>query len=160
MTKSASPQDPGKNPPSAKDAGASGPKPEAEAARPKPKAKPPAPEDSPFEEFVPEMLLPALARELETYGGPQTELSFEQGPMPVVGSPCWMVKGSLPGERRFWVCFTEPDIGSAKTVAITEGQGDPSLLESFLIDEKKTTLPLLVSRIVQRLNAQKWLGPN
>jgi hypothetical protein len=34
------------------------------------------------------------------------------------------------------------------------------LLESFLIDEKRITLALLVSRTVQRLNGQKWLGPN
>jgi hypothetical protein len=124
------------------------------------KVKPPAPEDKPFDEFVPQLLLPSLARDLEAYGGQAPELSFEQGPMPVVGADCWMVKGELPGERRFWLCFTSPDISSAKTFALTEGGGDPSLLESFLIDEKKMTLPLLVSRVVQRLNGQKWLGPN
>ena len=124
------------------------------------KVKPPAPEDRPFEEFVPQLLLPALSREVEAYGGPAPELSFEQGAMPVVGSPCWMVKGSLPGERRFWLCFTAADISSAKTIAVSEGGGEPSLLESFLIDEKKITLALMVSRLVQRLNGQKWLGPN
>ncbi|MFZ0408836.1 MAG: DUF2996 domain-containing protein [Cyanobium sp.] len=124
------------------------------------KAKPPAPEDRPFEEFVPQLLLPALSREVEAYGGPAPELSFEQGPMPVVGSPCWLVSGSLPGDRRFWLCFTAANISSAKTIAVSEGGGEPSLLESFLIDEKKITLALIVSRLVQRLNGQKWLGPN
>lgn len=124
------------------------------------KAKPPAPEDKPFEVFVPELLLPALIKEIEAYGGPAPELVFEQGAMPVVGADCWMVRGRLPGERRFWLCFTRPDISSAKTIALTEGAGSPSLLESFLIDEKKMTLSLLVSRVVQRLNGQKWLGPN
>ena len=124
------------------------------------KVKPPAPEDRPFAEFVPQLLLPALSREVEAYGGPAPELSFEQGAMPVVGSPCWMVRGSLPGERRFWLCFTADDISSAKTIAVSEGGGEPSLLESFLIDEKKITLALIVSRLVQRLNGQKWLGPN
>ena len=71
-----------------------------------------------------------------------------------------MVKGTLPGERRFWLCFTEPDIGSAKTIAVAEAGADPTLLESFLIDERKMTLALIVSRLVQRLNGQKWLGPN
>jgi hypothetical protein len=33
-------------------------------------------------------------------------------------------------------------------------------LESFLIDEKRMSLPLLVSRLLQRLNGQKWLGRN
>jgi len=124
------------------------------------KAKPPAPEDRPFEEFVPQLLLPALIREVEAYGGPAPELSFEQGPMPVVGSPCWMVKGSLGSDRRFWLCFTAAELTSAKTIAVSEGGGDPSLLESFLIDERKITLALIVSRLVQRLNGQKWLGPN
>jgi hypothetical protein len=132
--------------------------PEAKTAAPK--VKPPAPEDKPFEAFVPELLLPALIKEIQAYGGPSPELAFEQGAMPVVGADCWMVFGKLPGERRFWLCFTQPDISSAKTIALTEGGGSPSLLESFLIDEKKMTLQLLVSRVVQRLNGQKWLGPN
>jgi Protein of unknown function (DUF2996) len=134
--------------------------PEAAGAKPAPKAKPPAPEDKPFAEFVPLLLLPALAKEIQSYGGPEPELSFEQGPMPVVGSTCWMVRGSLPGSRRFWLCFTADDISSAKTIAVAEAGAEPSLLESFLIDEKKITLALLVSRLVQRLNGQKWLGPN
>ncbi len=146
--------------------GASAPKPgpaakaEPAKAAPAAKAKPPALEDKPFAEFVPTDLLPALAREIQAYGGPAPELSFSEGPMPVVGVPCWMVQGSLPGERRFWLCFTKPDIASAKTVAVSESGGEPSLLESFLIDERKITLPLLVSRLVQRLNGQKWLGAN
>jgi len=124
------------------------------------KAKPPAPEDQPFTSFVPDLLLPAVAAECRSYGGPAPAMSFEQGAMPVVGVPCWMLRGTLPGERRFWLCFTEADIQSAKTVALAEAGAEPSLLESFLIDERKMTLPLLVSRLVQRLNGQKWLGPN
>lgn len=134
--------------------------PEAAAAKPAPKAKPPAPEDKPFSEFVPELLLPALAKEIQSYGGPEPELSFVQGPMPVVGTTCSMVCGTLPGGRRFWLCFTADDISSPKTIAVAEAGAEPSLLESFLIDEKKITLALLVSRLVQRLNGQKWLGPN
>ncbi len=124
------------------------------------KAKPPAPEDQPFDSFVPQLLIPALAKEIQGYGGPAPELSFEQGAMPVVGADCWMVKGTLPGQRRFWLCFTAADINAAKTVAVAEAGSEPSLLESFLIDEKKMSLALLVSRLVQRLNGQKWLGPN
>jgi hypothetical protein len=134
----------------------------AAAAKTEPaaKAKPPAPEEQPFETFVPQVLLPALAKEVQSYGGPAPELAFCQGPMPVVGSDCWMVTGALPGERRFWLCFTQPNIASAKTIAVAEAGANPSLLESFLIDEKKMSLALLVSRLVQRLNGQKWLGPN
>jgi hypothetical protein len=130
------------------------------AAAPAKAAKPPAPEDKPFAEFVPNLLIPAIADEIRNYGGPDTSLSFESGAMPVVGSACWMVKGELPGGRRFWLCFTAESIGSAKTIAVAEAGAEPSLLESFLIDEKKITLALLVSRLVQRLNGQKWLGAN
>jgi len=130
------------------------------AAAPAKAAKPPAPEDSPFAEFVPNLLIPAIAAEIKSYGGPETQLSFGSGAMPVVGSACWMVKGELPGGRRFWLCFTAESIGSAKTIAVAEAGAEPSLLESFLIDEKKITLALLVSRLVQRLNGQKWLGAN
>jgi hypothetical protein len=124
------------------------------------KAKPPAPEDQPFSRFVPDLLIPALTKEIANYGGPTVELGFSQGPMPVVQSPCWMVQGTLSDQRRFWLCFVSDDINSAKTIALAESGSEPSLLESFLIDEKKMTLALLVSRLVQRLNGQKWLGPN
>lgn len=138
--------------PSAKPSPADGP------AKAKPKA--PALDAIPFAEFIPQQLLPSLAKECQAYGGPAPQLLFEQGPMPVVGLECWMVKGVLPGERRFWLCFTAADLESAKMIALAEAGAEPSLLESFLIDEKKMTLPLLVSRLVQRLNGQKWLGPN
>lgn len=130
------------------------------AAAPAAKAKPPAPEDKPFNEFVPQLLLPAIAKECQAYGGPAPTLVFEEGPMPVVGGPCWMIRGDLPGERRFWLCFASADLGAIKVIALSEGGSVPSLLESFLIDEKKMTLALIVSRLVQRLNGQKWLGPN
>ena len=71
-----------------------------------------------------------------------------------------MVIGELPGGRRFWVCFAKEDIGSSKLSALAEPGSEPTLLESFLIDEKRMTLPLLVSRLLQRLNGQKWLGRN
>jgi hypothetical protein len=142
------------------DSASSAPQPVESSPPAAPKAKPPAPEDKPFAEFVPQLLLPALAKEIESHGGPAAELSFEQGPMPVVGMACWMVKGCLPGERRFWLCFTADDINASKTVVIAEAGSEPSLLESFLIDEKRMSLALIVSRLVQRLNGQKWLGPN
>ena len=63
-------------------------------------------------------------------------------------------------DSRFWMCFTSDSISSAKTIALAEAGSEPSLLESFLIDEKKMTQALLVSRLVQRLNGQKWLGAN
>ena len=137
--------------------------PSAKPAAAKPaaaKPKPPKPEDKPFTEFVPQLLLPALEKEIQSYGGPAPELTLEQAPMPVVGETCWQIRGELPGDRRFWLCFTKDDIQAPKTFAVAEAGAQPSLLESFLIDEKRITLALLVSRTVQRLNGQKWLGPN
>ncbi|QEY31769.1 DUF2996 domain-containing protein [Synechococcus sp. RSCCF101] len=129
--------------------------------KPKAKPKPPKPEDKPFERFITEDYLPALRQELDRRGGGEgLSLEFGEGPMPVVGSSCWMVMGALAAGGRFWLCFTEPSIDSAKTVAIAEPGSEPTLLESFLIDEKRMSLALLVSRLAQRLNGQKWLGPN
>ncbi len=134
--------------------------PAEEAPKAAPKAKAPTLEDKPFAAYIPQDLLPALVKECQAYGGSAPVLSFEEGPMPVVGVPCWMVKGVLPNDRRFWLCFTAPELEAAKMIALAEAGAQPSLLESFLIDEKKMTLSLLVSRLVQRLNGQKWLGPN
>ena len=58
------------------------------------------------------------------------------------------------------VTFASDKITSSKHIALAEGDSQASLLESFLIDEKKITLPLLLSRLLQRLNGQKWLGKN
>ena len=146
--------------PSPKSASAAASSEASATTQPAAAAKPPAPEDRPFAEFINDLLLPALDKEIRAYGGPSTAMALIEGPMPVIGVPCWMVAGSLPGERRFWLCFTAPNLQSAKTVVVAERGSEPSVLESFLIDEKRTTLALLVSRLVQRLNGQKWLGPN
>ena len=69
-------------------------------------------------------------------------------------------KGVLPSDRRFWLCFESDSIASGKTIALAETGSDPSLLESFLIDEKRINLALLQSRLLQRLNGQKWFGGN
>jgi len=71
-----------------------------------------------------------------------------------------MIRGELPPGRRFWVCFSEASINANKTIALADPGTDPSLLESFLIDEKRMSLALLQSRLLQRLNGQKWLGGN
>ena len=63
-------------------------------------------------------------------------------------------------QRKFWLCFNKNKIISDKTILLAESDSDPSIVESFLIDEKKTTLPLLISRVLQRLNGQKLIGVN
>ncbi|CAI8167486.1 MAG: Uncharacterised protein [Prochlorococcus marinus str. MIT 9215] len=131
-------------------------------AKPAVVKKTPAPklEDKPFEIFIREDFIPSLSQALNEYGLKPTALELNQGKRPVVGGSCWMVSGDIPSDRRFWLCFSSDSINSSKTIALADPGTEPSLLEPFLIDEKKTTLPLLRSRLLQRLNGQKWLGAN
>ena len=122
--------------------------------------KPPKPEEKPFNEFITDELLPGIAKALEGHGINKPRLHLEKSDRPVVGGQCWLIVGELPLGRRFWLCFTKDQISSAKTIAIAEPGTEPSILESFLIDEKKITKSLLISRLLQRLNGQKWLGAN
>ena len=113
-------------------------------AKPVPKAKPPKPEDKPFPEFIDTLFLPAVAKQLAEHDITADRLERIEGQRPVVG-----------GE-----CFSKADINSSKVITLADAGSEPTLLESFLIDEKRMSLPLLVSRLLQRLNGQKWLGGN
>ena len=124
------------------------------------KPKPPKPEDKPFELFISEELIPGLTEVLTKLGFPPIQIMLEKGSRPVSGGDCWMVIGEISNNRQFWLCFESNLISSKKTLALSEHGFPPSVLESFLIDEKKTTKALLISRLIQRLNGQKWLGAN
>ncbi len=124
------------------------------------KAKPPKPEDKPFDIFINEELIPALTTALVDSGSLPKTIFLREGPRPVTGDICWMVVGEIDNDRRFWLCFSKNQISSTKTIALAEPGASPSVLESFLIDERKTTKALLLSRLLQRLNGQKWLGAN
>lgn len=130
------------------------------AAKPAKPAPKPKLEDKPFAAFINDDLLPALNQSLADRNQSPISLELVEGDRPVVGGNCWMIKGVLPSERRFWLCFENDSITSGKTIALAESGSDPSLLESFLIDEKRITLALLESRLLQRLNGQKWFGGN
>ncbi len=129
----------------------------AKPAKPVPKPKL---EDKPFAVFINDDLLPALTRSLSERNQSPLSLELVEGDRPVVGGRCWMVQAVLPSDRRFWLCFESDSITSGKTIALAETGSEPSLLESFLIDEKRINLPLLESRLLQRLNGQKWFGGN
>ena len=122
--------------------------------------KPPKLEDKPFEEFICDHLIPGLKSSIESKGTLVSEIKLIEGKRPVVGGNCWMVFCELTDERKFWLCFNKQIITSDKTILLAESNSDPSIVESFLIDEKKSTLPLLISRVLQRLNGQKWIGVN
>ena len=127
---------------------------------PKKTAKPPKIEDKPFEEFIENHLIPDLKASIEKKGTLVSDIKLIEGNRPVVGGNCWMVYCELSDQKKFWLCFNKNIITSDKTILLAESNSDPSIVESFLIDEKKTTLPLLISRVLQRLNGQKWIGAN
>ena len=122
--------------------------------------KPPKLEDKPFEEFIVKHLIPGLKTSIEEKGTLVSDIKLIEGKRPVVGGDCWMLFCELSEQRKFWLCFNKPVITSDKTILLSESNSDPGIVESFLIDEKKTTLPLLISRVLQRLNGQKWIGFN
>jgi hypothetical protein len=160
--KAANPED---NPNAAKPAAAS-PKPEKPAAaKAAKKEKAPSVEDKPFVEFIEQDYLPALQKAIAQQGVQDLQVSFAKQKVPITGfesaEECWQIIGSWPetGRRQFNLYFPEEDIQGKKGFSCNEGK-KPSTFESFLIDERKITLDLLVYGLVQRLNGQKWLGRN
>ena len=127
---------------------------------PKKSVKPPKLEDKPFDEFINNHLIPGLRSSIEDKGTLVYDINLIEGIRPVVGGNCWMVFCEMSEQRRFWLCFNNNIITSYKTILLAESDSEPSIVESFLIDEKKTTLALLISRVLQRLNGQKWIGAN
>ncbi len=136
---------------------------ETEAKKPAAKEKASAVEDKPFAEFIEQDYLPALKKALSSQGVEDLDLKFAQEKLPAgLGNSerCWQVIGQWQGgKRQFNVYFPNEDIKSQKVFSCA-ANGKPSIIEPFLGDERKITLPLLVFGVVQRLNAQKWLTLN
>lgn len=145
-------------------AAATGEKPAA-AAKAAKKEKAPAVEDKPFVEFIEQDYLPALQKAIAQKGVQDLQVSFAKHKVPITGfesaEECWQIIGSWKetGRRQFNLYFPEEDIQGKKGFSCNEGK-KPSTLESFLIDERRITLDLLVYGLVQRLDGQKWLGLN
>ncbi|ARV57329.1 hypothetical protein BZZ01_00640 [Nostocales cyanobacterium HT-58-2] len=141
---------------------AAGDKPAAKAAAKKEKA--PAVEDKPFAEFIQQDYLPSVQKAIAKEGVQDLQLNFVKQKIPIRGyetaEECWQVVGSWQnGLFHFNLYFPEEDIQGRKGFSCYEGR-KPSVVEPFLIDERKTTLDLLVFGVTQRLNGQKWLGRN
>ncbi|WP_392482150.1 DUF2996 domain-containing protein [Nostoc sp. C110] len=138
---------------------------EKPAAKTAKKEKAPSVEDKPFVEFIEQDYLPALQKAIAQKGVQDLQVSFAKQKVPITGfesaEECWQIIGSWKeiGLRQFNLYFPEEDIQGKKGFSCNEGK-KPSTLESFLIDERKITLDLLVFGLVQRLDGQKWLGIN
>jgi hypothetical protein len=140
-------------------------KPEATVAAKTPpkKVKPPALEDKPFTEFMEQHFTPTLKTALDKQGLKNVELAFKKGKIPVVGfesnPECWQVIGNFEN-RQFSLYFLEENINGQKAFSCTTDGQKPSTIESFMIDERKATLDLMVLFALKRLNGQKWLARN
>jgi hypothetical protein len=129
------------------------------------KEKPPALEDKPFGEFIQEYYIPAIQKVLAAQGVEDAQIALEKQKISITGvddsTECWQILGSLKdGWRKFNLYFLEETIQGKKAFSYSTGTSKPSTIESFLIDERKITLDLLVWGLIQRLNAQKWLARN
>ncbi len=129
------------------------------------KPKKPAIEDKPFTEFIEEHFNPALKSALADKGVTNLTLSFLKIPIPVTGiadsKEYWQVIGNWQnGQRQFNIYFLDENIKGKKAFSCTTNEKKPSTLESFMIDERKVTLDLMVLYTLQRLNGQKWLTRN
>jgi hypothetical protein len=129
------------------------------------KEKPPALEDKPFSEFIEQHFTPALKTALAAKGLKDVSLTFKKDNLAIdsnrVSQSCWQVSASWQqGQRQFNLYFLDEDINGNKAFSCTTNGKPPSIIESFMIDERKITLDLMVLYTLQRLNGQKWLIGN
>ncbi|MEY2856737.1 MAG: hypothetical protein RLZZ74_1047 [Cyanobacteriota bacterium] len=138
---------------------------EAKPAAKAKQEKAPKLEEKPFNEFIAEHYLPTLKVAMAQLGVGDADLTFVQQGVPIKGvnsnEPCWQVVGKWQnGDRQFNIYFPDEDISGQKAFSSSTYGDAPSTLESFMIDEKRVNLELLVMYTIQRLNAQKWLTRN
>ncbi len=117
-------------------------------------------EKKPFNEFVNDHLLPSLIKEFKDRGLEVEEINLKNTIRPIAGDKCWVIYCELKDICNFWLSFEKDDISSLKSISLCKFNQKPSVIESFLIDEKRITLKLIISRILQRLNGQKLIGIN
>lgn len=128
------------------------PTPEAKPAKAKvEKVKQPTLEELPFTEFIGSHYIPALTKAFAQLG--ITDLNLDVNELKIKGN--W--RNQL---RNFSIYFAKPDINGQKAFSCWVAGTEPSVIEPFLVDERKASLDLMVFAVMQRLNAEKWLGAN
>ena len=126
---------------------------------PKPKKELPI-EKKPFQEFVNFHLIPSLTEEINQRGLEINYINLQNTNRPIAGDKCWVINCEIKDTCNFWLSFEKDDISSLKSISLSKPNQTPSIIESFLIDEKRITLKLIISRVLQRLNGQKLIGVN
>jgi len=117
-------------------------------------------EKKPFQEFVNDHLIPSLKEEINQRGLEIIEINLQNTNRPIAGDKCWVINCEIKDICNFWLSFEKEDISSLKSISLSKPNQKPSIIESFLIDEKRITLKLIISRVLQRLNGQKLIGVN
>ena len=117
-------------------------------------------EKKPFNEFINDHLLPSLIQEFKVRGFEIADIYLKNTSRPIAGDKCWVIFCEIKDICNFWLSFEKEDISSLKSISLCKSDQKPSVIESFLIDEKRITLKLIISRILQRLNGQKLIGIN
>ena len=117
-------------------------------------------EKKPFQEFINIHLIPSLIQEINQRGLEVNNINLENTNRPIAGDKCWVVNCEIKDTCSFWLSFENEDISSSKSISLSKPSQKPSIIESFLIDEKRITLKLIISRVMQRLNGQKLIGIN
>jgi len=117
-------------------------------------------EKKPFQEFIQIHLIPSLKEEINQRGLEINNINLTNTNRPIAGDKCWVINCEIKDTCNFWLSFEKEDISSLKSISLSKPNQKPSIIESFLIDEKRITLKLIVSRVLQRLNGQKLIGAN
>jgi len=117
-------------------------------------------EKKPFQEFINIHLIPSLTEEINLRGFEIKNINLTNTNRPIAGDKCWVINCEIKDTCNFWLSFEKDDISSLKSISLSKPNQKPSIIESFLIDEKRITLKLIISRVLQRLNGQKLIGVN
>ena len=105
-------------------------------------------------------LIPEIKNQFKLIGKEVNNINLQKTNRPIAGDICWVIYCEINDTCNFWLSFEKDDITSLKSFSLCKNYEKPSIIESFLIDEKKITLKLIISRILQRLNGQKLIGAN
>ena len=117
-------------------------------------------EKKPFQEFIKVHLIPSIEKEFKQRGFEIEDITFKNTLRPIAEDKCWVINCVIKDTCNFWLSFEKEDISSSKSISLSKPNQKPGIIESFLIDEKRITLVLIISRILQRINGQKLLGVN
>ena len=104
----------------------------------KPKKELPV-EKKPFQEFINLHLIPSLTEEINQRGLEINNINLTNTNRPIAGDKCWVINCDIKDTCSFWLSFEKEDISSLKSFSLSRPNQKPSIIESFLIDEKRIT---------------------